>query len=701
MKNSARSIVIIAIILLAASACVAQTDTVIAIDLSKTMKVNDPAGNRFIGVDEFMAMFSIYKDTRGGLVSFGNSASVVFPLERPSFEAAKAGKYTSVLDKLAYEDWTELGQGLKVSAEALGASERHKSIILISDGIVEGNPDTRGMSRIQAKEQALRELWGDILPKLKSANVTVYTIGLVKVSDEGEPVLKRIAVETNGFYTKVDNPEEFPLIYNQILASIGQPSAVAKVTSERNSILLTPADDGVIIFGTLGFTVRAPNGLTYRTDRETPDTPVKQKFAEYSNQIGILFLGRPDNIEQSEKFWTGRWSVEDIKGTGEVTYFSNVRPDAARSLPLVREYYLYEFIPIEYPFVANPGFDVESYLSKCRAEYYLVPQAHSAARTESGSLHLEKNTFKGEQLLSNEGDYLLQIKIFYQDVEKSPPPVHLHVNKTPLVELLSPENGGTKGESFTIEAKENDAAFTSDSAEIRGLTGGKMTYTLRYGSDSPLSLPPVSEEARTYRVAGLEFRKPGDLEITGLLNASLVTQSRGEHGEPVIGHYNVKALVARRVKVEKSWLGLVLPWGASSIGVISGLLSIYAFVFQRRRFNLLDEAALTGKRTISLGPEHKSRMRWFMDRPAVSVGGPGSNADVVEQGLKPGGTKPVMQFTVDLLGKQHYITRTGDLDVYVNGRPLQENEQRPINLGQQIVVCDKSGQDLMKFKFAD
>jgi hypothetical protein len=61
-----------------------------------------------------------------------------------------------------------------------------------------------------------------------------------------------------------------------------------------------------------------------------------------------------------------------------------------------------------------------------------------------------------------------------------------------------------------------------------------------------------------------------------------------------------------------------------------------------------------------------------------------------------------MQFGVDLLAKSYYIVRTGDLDVYVNRDPLQENEQRTISPMAQIIVRDKGQQqDLMKFKFVD
>lgn len=706
MRTSLRVIIVIAVVFVAARAVAAQTDVIIAIDLSKSMQINDRNGNRFYGADQFMTMFSVYGRNRGGVVAFGNSASEVIPLDSLSFDQAANG-YKPILDKLGSDDWTELGLGLRVCRNAFGQSGRQKSVVLISDGIVEGNPSARGVSQSQAKEQALRELRGDIVPSLKRAGVSVYTIGLFDpntlAAAEGEPLLQSIASETGGFYTRVNNPEEFLGIYKRMLDDIGQPAGVSELTTEKNSIVLTPADEGVIVIGPLRFTVKGPNNLTYSTNSKTGDTSVKQKFVEYSNNVGILFLGRPDDIAQNESSWTGRWSVEGLSGPGEATYISNIRLNRAEGLPVRREFFLYEFYPVEYRFDTQPGFDSESLLKKCRAEYRLVPQGSSAARPDLRAIGREGNVFKGEHLLDHEGDYLLEVKILYGDVEKWTKRERFHVNKTPLVEFVSPDDTALKGAPLVIEAKENTAAFSGGGADIRGLVDGKMTYKLRYGTADPVSLPQVNaDESRVYRVVGLEFKKAGDLEITGVLDGRLLAQRSVEGDEPVISDYKVKALAVRRVKVENTWLAVALPWGASSIGVISGLLSIYAFVFQRRRFDLLDRAALAGTRTIPLEPEHKSKMRWLKDRPEVSVGGPGSDADVKDQGLKDGGSKAVMQFGVDLLAKNYYIVRTGNLDVYVNRDLLQENEQRAINPMDQIFVRGKGQQqDLMKFKFVD
>jgi hypothetical protein len=109
------------------------------------MRRNDQNGNRFIGADQFLSMFSLYGNNRGGVVSFGDSTSIAIPLQPLSFD--QATKYKPILDRIPDEQWTELGLGLKASQKVLGQTDRKKSIILISDGWVEGNPDKRGCWR--------------------------------------------------------------------------------------------------------------------------------------------------------------------------------------------------------------------------------------------------------------------------------------------------------------------------------------------------------------------------------------------------------------------------------------------------------------------------------------------------------------------------------------------------------------------------
>src|SRR6266498_4841806 len=110
MKTSVKILVGFAILFFLAKPLAAQTDVVIAIDLSKSMDYNDRLKYRFIGADVALTMLAFYgNDNRGGVVSFGNDAADVIKLEHLS--ADQFAKYKPILDRLGSEDWTELGKG--------------------------------------------------------------------------------------------------------------------------------------------------------------------------------------------------------------------------------------------------------------------------------------------------------------------------------------------------------------------------------------------------------------------------------------------------------------------------------------------------------------------------------------------------------------------------------------------------------------
>jgi len=694
MKTSVKILIVLSILLLFTKQAAAQTDVVIAIDLSKTMEHNDPEKYRFTGADIALTMFAFYPGTnRGGVVSFGDDASDVIKMEYLS--ADQFAKYKPLLDRLGSETWTELGKGLTRSKEMLGSSGRKTSIILISDGIVEGNPSARGVSAERAKEQAENELWNTIIPSLRAARISVYTIGLFKDGQGDEKTLTRIAEQTGGFYTHVQTPEEFPQIYKRMLDDIDQPSGVTELTN-GTSIILTPFDQGLIVLGPTGFVLKSPNNLSYSTDKETIDTPVKQKFFEYSNKTAILFLGRPDNLELNGPFWNGRWLVEGLTGKGEATFISKVRLIRDPSLPKRRDYFLNEYYPIQYQFVTEPGTDAESILSKCAAEFILAPQGQSTAKPRLEKLERNGNVFSSEVLLDNEGDYLFEIKITYQDgsVERWTQRDRFHVSKIPLLTLTSPSGPAYVGSKFTVEVQQSGVG-TAGLLEAKGLVDSSMDLSLHYGTDDPIPLAATTTSTGVFRSEEQEFAKAGDLEIQGVLNGKLLMQLPGPNGEVDLRPYKVKARVAKKLNVENTISAMVLTIGYYGVGALSAasaILTILGAVFRRPRYKELDQASLAGNqgtRTINLDPQHLSRpgrfLRWFRKRSATSIGGSASGADVIDGALNKGGEKPVIEISVK--GHREYsITRVGDLSVSWNGRPLELNQPHPISANDVIDI---------------
>jgi Ca-activated chloride channel family protein len=170
MKNIVDFIILLLVFAFLANVSNAQTDVVLAIDKSGTMKSNDPENLRYSGANLFLNFLSNTGDNKAGVVMFGNQADVALDLGFISADKAKI--FDALPNSLIDNGWTELGLGLKKSLELLvRSSSKDKNIILLSDGILEGNPETRGKSKEAADKDATNELWEQILPVLRSQGI--------------------------------------------------------------------------------------------------------------------------------------------------------------------------------------------------------------------------------------------------------------------------------------------------------------------------------------------------------------------------------------------------------------------------------------------------------------------------------------------------------------------------------------------------
>src|SRR5687767_7772363 len=173
----------------------AQTDVILAVDKSGTMRQNDPQDLRYTGAQQFLTLLGYYRNNnQAGVVVFGDDANSLLDFGYVSSD--KASKFKDLLVNQSYDNWTELGLGLRKSLDLLsGSSSKNKNIILLSDGILEGNPSVRGKSQETANKEASDELWQQTIPDLRRQGIRVYSLGLFN-DTRGEETLKRIASET-------------------------------------------------------------------------------------------------------------------------------------------------------------------------------------------------------------------------------------------------------------------------------------------------------------------------------------------------------------------------------------------------------------------------------------------------------------------------------------------------------------------------
>lgn len=221
MKSRALAWLLVVLLVICAPLAYAQTtdkaDVRILIDISGSMKKNDPKNLRRPALRLLVGLLP--EDTRAGVWTFGQYVNMLIPLgkiddawrQKARESAAKIsspGQYTNiegVLDS-STRDWTG------------PPTQFRRSIILLTDGMVD-------ISKSKARNQASRQaILDSLLPKLKQLGVSVHTIALSKNADE--ELMRELSESTGGWYEQVDSAGELQKVFLRIFEKVGKPDAV-------------------------------------------------------------------------------------------------------------------------------------------------------------------------------------------------------------------------------------------------------------------------------------------------------------------------------------------------------------------------------------------------------------------------------------------------------------------------------------------
>ena len=694
----------------------AQADVVIAVDLSKTMDTNDPGKLRYYGADLFLSMLSYYDDrnrNRAGVVTFGNRAATLMDFGYLSRD--EAGKHSDRFVGLKSENWTEIGLGLQAASRMMGDDpSRARSIIVISDFILDGNPDAdaRNTSEAQADAEARRELEEVILPDLKRKRIKVYTIGLLGSKEEGRPLMESLANETGGFYRQVNNAKEFYAIYQEMLESIEPSSGRTEIKGGSSRLPVTAADYGVIITGKGEFTVRAPNGKVYPSGIGDDGTGVRQKFVPYPDGSSVLFLGQPSASErQLGDDWTGYWSV-DMRGEGEAIYLSNVRFVLNTDLPPRPAFFKNEYVPMTYALNVRPDIDqhTKTFLENCKTSYTIVRKDQSGW-AKSGELTREKFAYSGWELVDRPGEFALEVQlscgqIRYRNLKES-----FKVHDAELLQLLvlrgpewKPLQGQTpdQGEKIRVEGRDNIEEVAKQFPEYKALKDQKLSLELRYNSAEPQKSDVVIKPTKEGKLISeeRELEETGTLSIDGELEATLIAQSQDGSGGMI--HYPVKVKASRPVQIKRPWnvIWESVGWWVSAILIpLAGIFITYFTATRVKQPSEITSMSLegTGGLVRPFGEANVPLSEWIerglvlKGGPYISIGGPTSKADIT---LPQGGNSILAEIGKDLFNN-FYIVQRGDKQIF---RPLgtpMPNLRRRIEPNDTITI---EGMDPITFK---
>ena len=288
----------------------ADSDIRVLVDISGSMKNNDPDNLRVPAVQLFSQLLP--PNSRSGVWTFGQYVNMLVPLDQVSndwkYEALRTSKqinssglYTNIggaVERASF-GWSKPDSSVK------------RSMILLTDGVVDISKDPK------ANDIARRKLLHETLPKLRAAGVIIHTIALS--GDADEPLLAQLAAQTDGWYQQVEDADELQRVFLKIF---GQATDRDSIPLENNAFVI---DDQVTEFTLLVFKSKSskptrlerPNGDLLDASKDGPDISWFE-----SEGYDLITVSKP---------LSGKWHVQaDIDPDNKVLVVSNIKVKASK-----------------------------------------------------------------------------------------------------------------------------------------------------------------------------------------------------------------------------------------------------------------------------------------------------------------------------------------------------------------------------------
>jgi Mg-chelatase subunit ChlD len=189
-------------------------DIVLLMDSSGSMKRTDPANYRKNAAKLFLSLLG--KSDRIGVISFGDSATLIIPLMQNTDLNRKAlfGAVEKITSKEMFTNITEAVQ--KGFDELKKSQQRNRIMIMMSDGKIDLGS--------REKDDAARRALSDILLELARAKIQLYTVAFTEESDA--VLLEQLARETSGFFRFAKTDKDVHIMFSSIFEKIKSPDAL-------------------------------------------------------------------------------------------------------------------------------------------------------------------------------------------------------------------------------------------------------------------------------------------------------------------------------------------------------------------------------------------------------------------------------------------------------------------------------------------
>ncbi|ARS51581.1 VWA domain-containing protein [Kushneria konosiri] len=272
-----------------------QGDVRLAIDVSGSMKNNDPDNLRASGVRLMVDLLP--DDVRAGLWTFGQH--VANPLAMGVVNDQWRQRALSVLPQLTrYEQFTDLESALNLATQGVTGDGR-THLIVLTDGMV----DVPAVSDKTGRDRASRErIINTLAPDLAGQNVVIHTIALSRNADID--LMRSISQQTGGLASVAEDSQALLRSFLDVLDQVA-PRQQLPLAEGRFRV-----DDQVREFTALIFhdqgegpvTLIGPNG-----ERLSIDAPGGASRWRHDDRYELITVPEPAS---------GQWQIEGPVGAG-------------------------------------------------------------------------------------------------------------------------------------------------------------------------------------------------------------------------------------------------------------------------------------------------------------------------------------------------------------------------------------------------
>lgn len=189
---------------ISAASTEAVSDIRVLIDVSGSMKQNDPNNLRAPALRLTVGLMP--DNVIAGAWTFGEHVNVVVPHRKVNDSwKLKAQQQSNKIHSRSL--FTDMEQVLnKATADQKNDNAKiQRNVILLSDGLVDISANS------EISQQSRQRILDEVIPRLKQANIAIHTIALSETADH--ELLRAMSLATDGWYEQVDSADALQRVF--------------------------------------------------------------------------------------------------------------------------------------------------------------------------------------------------------------------------------------------------------------------------------------------------------------------------------------------------------------------------------------------------------------------------------------------------------------------------------------------------------